>query len=71
MNQFAILAIQYLAVPIIRGVVSIAVKSLKKAPNGIPKKLALVMLEAVATNDANYVLEEDIESAKAKVSDIN
>ena len=67
-KQLALLAIQYLLVPLLRGIAVIAVKILKKAPDGIPKKLALAMLEAIETNAANEVDHSDLEFAKDKLS---
>ena len=64
MNIYATLALQYLAVPLLKGIASISIKALKKAPNGIPKKLALALLEAIAENEANDIQSEDIVRAK-------
>jgi len=64
MNPFTALALQYLAVPLLKGIASISIKALKKAPNGIPKKLALTLLEAITESEANEVSQDHVKQAK-------
>ena len=64
MNIYTTLALQYLAVPLLKGIASISIKALKKAPNGIPKKLALTLLEAITESEANEVNQEHVKQVK-------
>ena len=64
MNPYTTLALQYLAVPLLKGIANVSIAMLKKAPNGIPKKLALTLLEAITENEANEVNQDHVKQAK-------
>ena len=64
MNQYATLALQYLAVPLLKGIANVSIAMLKKAPNGIPKKLAITLLEAITESEANDVSQDHVKQAK-------
>lgn len=68
MNQLTLLAVQLIVVPVLKGVATLAIKGLKKAPNGIPKKLALTMLDAIVENKANPVEGAHVEAGRATLS---
>ena len=64
MNPYTALAIQYLVVPLLKGIANVSIAMLKKAPNGIPKKLALTLLEAITESEANEVSQDHVKQAK-------
>lgn len=69
--QLATIAIEYLLVPIAKKVIGWGLNRLKSSKDGIPKKLILTVVNAIADDQNNEVTHTDFDHIKEKIVEVS